>query len=180
MPAGNKAGYGKYNDIMPRMRDPGGDNIRAMTGRPATMDEGQRQYMLNQGDYTGASMAGAEDPTAADQQPSRQMLMQGNPSDYISQNQADMMSQGQQDQGMQAYADMLGPADQGTYGDAMSGYGEFLNQRQQERASMAEAGDYNAADAETQNMMMQMQGIPQETDQRGAYLKALQDSLKGQ
>jgi hypothetical protein len=141
MPAGNPAGYGKYNDIMPRIRDAGGDNIRAMTGRPATMDEGQRQYMLNQ-DTGQDTSAGMTD----DQQPNR----------------AEMLMQDQQPQGMQAYADML---------KAKTGGGR----------PPAEADTETQNRAEAMNMMMQqMQGVPQETDQRGAYLKALQDSLMQQ
>lgn len=153
MPAGNKAGYGKYNDIMPRMRDGGGDNIRAMTGRPATMDEGQRQYMLDQGNYTGANMAQAEQGATDDQQPSRsEMIMQGSPNDYLQQDPYTM-----------------GPGD-----SPFKGFADYISQRQQ---------NPEAADAETQNraeamnMMMQQQGLPQETDQRGAYLKALQEYL---
>jgi hypothetical protein len=138
------------------------------------MDEGQRQYMLNQPREAmeqtrlgEMAMAGGEDPSAADQQPTRQkMLMQGQPSDYISSpSPADMMSQGQQAQGMQAYADML--------------------QAKQPEGQMMEAErPPEEADAETLNrvkamniMMQQMQGVPQETDQRGAYMKALQEAL---
>lgn len=162
MPAGNKAGYGKYNDIMPRMRDTGGDNIRAMTGRPATMDEGQRQYMLDQGmgayaDNTrarfeqgiseGAQAFETEKRGGADdQQPNRaEMIMQGSPNDYLSDS-------------------------------PFKGFADYINQRQQRP---------EATDAETQNrgeamnmMMQQMQGVPQQPDQRGAYLKALQDALR--
>ena len=159
MPAGNKAGYGKYNDIMPRMRDTGGDNIRAMTGRPATMDEGQRQYMLDQGNYTGANMAQAEQGPADDQQPSRsEMIMQGSPNDYSKED----------------------PYTMGAGDSPFKGFADYINQRQQS----PEAANA-AADAETQNrgeamnmMMQQMQGVPQQPDQRGAYLRALQDALR--